>query len=59
MKNIAFLIYLFDPNAERTGGLYGSGALEHATSSVYFMPILQKVEFEIIWLMWHHMSFYT
>lgn len=45
MKKYAFLIYLFDPNAERTGGLYGSGALEHATSSVYFMPILPKVEF--------------
>jgi predicted metalloprotease with PDZ domain len=45
MKKYAFLIYLFDPNAERTGGLYASGALEHTSSSVYFMPILPKVEF--------------
>lgn len=45
MKKYAFLIYLYDPNVERIGGLYASGALEHTTSSVYFMPILPKVEF--------------
>lgn len=45
IKKYAFLIYLFDPNADRVGGIYSSGALEHTSSSVYYMPILPKKEF--------------
>lgn len=38
----AFIIYLFDPMQERNAAIFGAGALEHNSSSVYFMPVQQE-----------------
>lgn len=44
VEKYAFIIYLFDPMAERNTAIYGAGALEHNSSSVYFMPIQEEEE---------------